>query len=48
MDFDVKKEVMQILEDSGFINERAAKMDNDDYLKLLNGFVSKGFRFTAK
>ncbi|KAI8923829.1 S-adenosyl-L-methionine-dependent methyltransferase [Entophlyctis helioformis] len=48
MDFDVKKAVMDVLEASGMAESRAAKMDNDDFLKLLSMFIDAGFRFTAK
>lgn len=48
MNFDVKVVMMEIIESTGFADQRPAKMDNDDYLKLLNAFVSKGFRFTSK
>ena len=33
MDFDCKVLVMKVLEDSGFAQSRAVKMDNDDFLK---------------
>jgi 18S rRNA (adenine1779-N6/adenine1780-N6)-dimethyltransferase len=48
MDFNVKEKVNQILESTGMAETRPAKMDNDDFLKLLHAFVSQGFRFTAK
>ena len=32
-DFDIKKKVEQVLEESGFSEQRAAKMDVDDLLK---------------
>jgi 18S rRNA (adenine1779-N6/adenine1780-N6)-dimethyltransferase len=48
MDFDVKKQVAQVLEKSGMQESRPAKMDNDDFLKLLCLFIDDGFRFTAK
>ena len=48
MDFDCKAKIQSVLDESGFSESRAAKMDVDDFLKLLNAFVSAGFRFTAK
>ncbi|KAJ3276327.1 dimethyladenosine transferase [Terramyces sp. JEL0728] len=48
IDFAVKEYVMEIIEKSGFAQERPAKMDNDDFLKLLVLFIDGGFRFTAK
>ncbi|KAJ3322944.1 Dimethyladenosine transferase [Boothiomyces sp. JEL0866] len=48
IDFDVKQLVMDIIDKSGFAQERPAKMDNDDFLKLLVLFIDGGFRFTAK
>jgi 18S rRNA (adenine1779-N6/adenine1780-N6)-dimethyltransferase len=33
MDFDCKTEVLKVLEESGFAQARAIKMDNDDFLK---------------
>ncbi|KAI8833704.1 S-adenosyl-L-methionine-dependent methyltransferase [Chytridium lagenaria] len=38
----------QCLKRQGWGEMRAAKMDQDDFLKLLNAFVDAGFRFTAK
>lgn len=32
-DFDIKKKVEQVLDESGFSEQRAAKMDVDDLLK---------------
>lgn len=48
MDFDVKAQVEAVLMESGFAEQRAAKMDVDDFLKLLSAFVDAGFRFTSK
>ena len=33
MDFDVKQTVMQVIDNSGFSQHRASKMDNDDFMK---------------
>jgi 18S rRNA (adenine1779-N6/adenine1780-N6)-dimethyltransferase len=48
MDFDVKMAVQKVLDDTQTSELRPAKMDNDDYLKLLNAFIDAGFRFTSK
>ncbi|EGF84338.1 hypothetical protein BATDEDRAFT_22291 [Batrachochytrium dendrobatidis JAM81] len=48
MDFDVKAQVLGVLDAAGMAEHRAAKMDNDDFLKLLSMFIDAGFRFTAK
>ncbi|KAJ3228393.1 Dimethyladenosine transferase [Clydaea vesicula] len=48
MDFKVGKEVEKVLDSVGFKETRAAKMDIDDFLKLLNAFIDAGFRFTSK
>ena len=34
-DFDIKKKVEQVLEETGFMQERVAKMDVDDLLKCV-------------
>ena len=58
MDFDVKTEVANVIESAGFTLSRAAKMDNDDFLKyalfpplthhrLLSAFIDAGFRFKS-
>ncbi|TPX67072.1 hypothetical protein SpCBS45565_g04040 [Spizellomyces sp. 'palustris'] len=47
MDFDVKKAVLDVLDSVGMAEMRAAKMDNDDFLKLLSAFIDAGFRFRA-
>ena len=47
MDFDVKQAVAAVLESSGFSDKRPAKMDIDDFLKLLSAFVDAGFRFSS-
>lgn len=47
-DLDVKGKVMEVLHASGFAESRPAKMDNDDFLKLLSMFIDAGFRFTSK
>lgn len=48
MDFDVKAVVLKVLEDLEMGDRRPAKMDNDDFLKMLSSFIDAGFRFTAK
>lgn len=35
-DFDIKKKVEEVLTESGFSEQRAAKMDVDDLLKCVN------------
>lgn len=47
MDFDVKQVVTKILEDLDYADRRAAKLDNDDFLIMLDRFNKEGFRFTA-
>jgi 18S rRNA (adenine1779-N6/adenine1780-N6)-dimethyltransferase len=47
MDFDVKQTVMNVVDNSGFAQSRAAKMDNHDFLKLLSAFIDAGFRFKS-
>ncbi|KAJ3089399.1 dimethyladenosine transferase [Quaeritorhiza haematococci] len=47
MDFDVKQKVMEVLEATGMAENRASKMDNDDFLKLLSAFIDAGFRFSS-
>lgn len=48
MEFNVKTAVQDVLEQSGMAESRPAKMDNDDFLKLLSIFIDAGFRFTAR
>ena len=45
---DIGAKVDEVLQQSGFSDSRVAKMDNDDFLKLLVCFLEAGFRFTAK
>lgn len=45
-DFNAKKRVDEILEASGYAESRAAKMDNDDFLKVLVTFNEAGFHFS--
>lgn len=45
-DFDVKKRVDECLEASGYAEARAAKMDIDDFLKVLVTFNEAGFHFS--
>ncbi|KAI9098613.1 S-adenosyl-L-methionine-dependent methyltransferase [Phlyctochytrium arcticum] len=47
MDFDVKSAVLAVLDSTGMSEQRASKMDNDDFLKLLSAFIDAGFRFSA-
>ncbi|ORY41294.1 S-adenosyl-L-methionine-dependent methyltransferase [Rhizoclosmatium globosum] len=47
MDFNVKDAVQAVLDSVGMSESRAAKMDNDDFMKLLSAFIDAGFRFTA-
>ncbi|KAF8317856.1 rRNA adenine dimethylase [Clavulina sp. PMI_390] len=44
-DVDFKKKVDGILEATGFTHSRAAKMDVDDFLKLLHAFHEQGIHF---
>ncbi|KAI0072170.1 rRNA adenine dimethylase [Panus rudis PR-1116 ss-1] len=44
-DFDIKAKVEQVLRESGFAEQRAAKMDVDDLLKLLSSFHDVGIHF---
>ena len=48
MDLDIKKEIQNVLDQTGLGESRASKMDNDDFLKLLSAFIDAGFRFTAR
>ncbi|KAJ3176467.1 dimethyladenosine transferase [Irineochytrium annulatum] len=48
MDFDCKMAVQEVLDGVGMSDSRAMKMDQDDFLRLLNAFTEAGFRFTAK
>lgn len=45
-DFNIKSYVLSILESTGFSETRAAKMDIDDFLKLLYAFNEKGLHFS--
>lgn len=45
MDFDCKEAVLKVLDSVDMSDRRAAKMDNDDFLCLLNAFNESGFRF---
>jgi 18S rRNA (adenine1779-N6/adenine1780-N6)-dimethyltransferase len=47
MDFDIKATVLAVIDSVGMSDMRAAKMDNDDFLKLLNAFIDAGIRFSA-
>ncbi|QRW08039.1 rRNA (adenine-N6,N6)-dimethyltransferase [Ceratobasidium sp. AG-Ba] len=44
-EFNIRNEVESILENTGFKENRAAKMDIDDLLKLLSAFHEKGIHF---
>ncbi|KAI8053852.1 putative dimethyladenosine transferase-like protein [Syncephalis plumigaleata] len=44
-DFDIKKKVTQILESTPYSDARPAKMDQDDFLKLLCSFIDQGIHF---
>lgn len=46
MDFNVKDAMNQVLTSSGYAEKRAAKLDIDDYLKLLCAFNDAGFHFS--
>lgn len=43
---DVKDKIMQVLESTGLAESRAAKMDIDDFLKILVAFNEAGFHFS--
>jgi len=43
----VKEQVSKLLTDNGFSDKRSAKLDMDDFLKLLNVFNSAGFHFST-
>ncbi|KAI0789211.1 S-adenosyl-L-methionine-dependent methyltransferase [Abortiporus biennis] len=43
--FDIKKKMEEVLEQTGFGEQRAAKMDIDDLLKLLSAFHDVGIHF---
>jgi len=45
MDFDVKEAISKVLQTTGLAEARAAKMDLDDYLRLLVAFNEAGFHF---
>ena len=47
MDFDIKEKVMSILEKTEMAERRPAKMDQHDFLVLLDAFISEGLRFTS-
>lgn len=44
-DIDMKAIVGSILEETRLVDARAAKMDIDDFLRLLDGFHQKGIHF---
>ncbi|KAI0084862.1 S-adenosyl-L-methionine-dependent methyltransferase [Irpex rosettiformis] len=44
-DFDIKKKVEEVLTDTGFMDQRAAKMGVDELLKLLSAFHDAGIHF---
>lgn len=44
-DFDIKRKVEEVLEESGFTEQRAAKMGVDELLKLLSAFHDAGIHF---
>ncbi|KAJ3355883.1 dimethyladenosine transferase [Allomyces javanicus] len=45
-EFEIKQYVNKILEDTGFAEQRAAKMDIQDFMKLLLAFNNAGIHFT--
>lgn len=45
-DFDVKREVTELLQKNEYDKKRARTMDIDDFLGLLNCFNTEGFHFT--
>ncbi|KAJ3201101.1 dimethyladenosine transferase [Entophlyctis luteolus] len=47
MDFNVKESIQNVLNSVNMADSRPAKLDNDDYMKLLSAFIDAGFRFTA-
>lgn len=44
-DFDIKEKVLEILENMGYADQRAAKLDMDDFLKLLDSFTKEDIHF---
>jgi len=44
-DFSIKTAVTELLEKSGFAEQRASKMDVSDFLSLLNTFNEAGYHF---
>ncbi|KAI0691821.1 S-adenosyl-L-methionine-dependent methyltransferase [Cytidiella melzeri] len=44
-DFNIKKKVEEVLTETGFMEQRAAKMGIDDLLKLLSAFHDAGIHF---
>ena len=44
----MKKAISTVLESVGMGEKRPAKMDLDDFLKLLSAFIDAGFRFSSK
>lgn len=42
----IKDKVLQILEAADLTEKRAAKLDTDDFLALLNSFNEAGIHFT--
>jgi hypothetical protein len=45
-DLDMKALITEVIEESGFTGQRPAKMDTDDFLKLLATFNAKGLHFS--
>ena len=45
-DLDMGKLVSQVLDESGYAEQRAAKMDVDDFLRLLTLFHKVGIHFS--
>lgn len=48
MDLNIASIVENVLQSTGLASARAAKMGEEDFLRLLNAFVDVGIRFTAK
>lgn len=42
----IKEKVLKVIEDAGFAGQRAAKLDTDQFLQLLNAFNMAGFHFS--
>lgn len=45
-DFDIKKKVEEVLDESGFTEQRAAKMGVDELLKCVSSPISRPSRLT--